>query len=437
MKRFISIIALLLAGFVAVSAQEVVSENSLTPRARIVPYNTSALAQTNGSVAVKSQYLRTVKEWTRAEETDAVVFSSQFTVPFSWLNRISMVYVNGASGAYEVLVNGKKLGYTSNAFSPAEFDATKATKQDMNTIQIRVLKNHWSRRLDSFIADDEPKVGEVYVMSQPSIYVRDVVHNTRVDVPLKQVNVELGFVVKTESLNAKKARIHYEIVAPDTTLVTYGYQDVMLDMKREDTVKVATKIPFENTWSAESPTRYRVNLKTQIEGRYVEYQTHLIGFRDVSYEDGALYVNGAKCELKYKDMDARTATDKDIAIARGSKYNAVRFLNSAVPNELYRACDSLGMYVAVQIPINTRNSGVSRQVGGNESNDPAWGEAYLQRTKNAYYTTRNYTCVVAYQLANESSNGINLYESYLLLKSLESKRPVLYTDGGGEWNSDR
>jgi beta-galactosidase len=39
-------------------------------------------------------------------------------------------------------------------------------------------------------------------------------------------------------------------------------------------------------------------------------------------------------------------------------------------------------------------------------------------------------------MAEESANGINLYESYLRLKALEKTRPVLYIEAGGEWNSD-
>lgn len=437
MKRFISIITLLFATVTSVVAQEVVSENCLTPRARIVPYNTSALAQTHGGVVVKSQYLRPVVEWTRSEEADATVFTGKFTVPFAWLNRHAIVRVDQASGAYEVIINGKKLGYTSNSFAPAEFDATKATHEDMNTIQIRLLKNHWSRKLDSFIQTDEPRVGEVYVMSQPIVRVRDVVHNTRVELSQKQANVELAFIVKTESLNAKKARIHYEILAPDTTVVTYGHRDVELDMKREDTIKVMTQIPYELTWCADMPVRYRLNLKTQIEGRYVEYQTHLLGFRDIRHdENGDFYINGIKTELNYSNFDADKITDKDILGARLLNYNAIRFPAASVPHDVYRMCDSLGMYVLAQLPISTRNSGISRRLNGNESNNPAWTDAFIKRVENTYYVTRNYACVLGYLLADESSNGINLYESYLRLKALEPKRPIIYIEANGEWNSD-
>ena len=437
MKRFFSYITLLLFVATSASAQEIVSENCLTPRARIVPYNTSALAQTHGGVAVKSQYVRPVKEWTRSEEADAVVFTGKFTVPFAWLNRQSIVRVDEASAAYEVVVNGKKLGYTSNAFAPAEFDATKASQEDMNTIQIRLLKSHWSRKLESFVANEDPRVGEVYVMSQPIVRVRDVVHNTSVDLSQKYANVELGFVVKTESLNPKKARIHYEILAPDTTVVTYGHRDIELDMKREDTIKVMTQIPYELTWCADMPVRYRLNLKTQIEGRYVEYQTHLLGFRDVKHsENGDFYINGIKTDLNYGNFDVHKITDKDILGARLLGYNALRFPAQAVPHEVYRKCDSLGMYVLAQVPISTRNSGISRRVNGNESNNPKWKKAFILRAENTYFATRNYACVLGYLLADESANGINLYESFIRLKALEPKRPIIYIEANGEWNSD-
>ena len=437
MKRFFSYITLLLFVATSASAQEIVSENCLTPRARIVPYNTSALAQTHGGVAVKSQYVRPVKEWTRSEEADAVVFTGQFSVPFAWLNRQAIVRVDEASAAYEVLINGKKLGYTSNAFAPAEFDVTKAAKEDMNTIQIRLLKEHWSQRMEDFVESREPRVGEVYVMSQPTIRVRDVVHNTTVDLAKEHAIVELGFVVKTESLNPKKARIHYELLAPDTTVVTYGHRDIELDMKREDTIKIMTQIPYELTWCADMPVRYRLNLKTQIEGRYAEYQTHLLGFRDVKHsENGDFFINGIKTDLNYGNFDVHKITGKDILGARLLGYNALRFPASAVPHEVYRMCDSLGMYVLAQVPISTRNSGISRRLNGNESNNPKWKKAFTLRAENTYHATRNYACVLGYLLADESSNGINLYESYIRLKALEPKRPIIYIEAHGEWNSD-
>lgn len=441
MKRFLSIIALVFA-VGALSAQEYDSPEYVSlgrelPRSKTLPYPTAEEAQALSSGAVASKYLRPVTGWTRTEEPDATVFTSKYVIPFVWLSRQAILYVDEASGAYEVIINGQKVGYAANAFTPAEFNITKASKEDVNTISIRILKDHWSRRMEDFVETREPRVGETYVISQPTIRVRDVVHNTDVDLKSEYANVEVGLIVKTESLNPKTARIHYELIAPDTTVVTQGYKDVTLGMRGEDTVKFMARIPYVLTWCADMPVRYRLNIKTQIEGRYAEYQSRMIGFRDIDInEDGDFMINGIKTELFYRDFDPLKVTEKDIIAARVLKYNALRFKMGAVPQNVYRMCDSLGMYVIAQIPINTSKSGLSRRIGGNPSNDPKWKAAYLDRAETAYRTTCGQASVIGYVMAEESSNGINLYETYLRLKALERKRPILYIEAAGEWNSD-
>lgn len=441
MKRFLSIIALVFA-VGALSAQEYDSPEYVSlgrelPRSKTLPYPTAEEAQALGSGAVASKYLRPVTGWTRTEEPDATVFTSKYVIPFVWLSRQAILYVDEASGAYEVIINGQKVGYAANAFTPAEFNITKASKEDVNTISIRILKDHWSRRMEDFVETREPRVGETYVISQPTIRVRDVVHNTDVDLKSEYANVEVGLIVKTESLNPKTARIHYELIAPDTTVVTQGYKDVTLSMRGEDTVKFMARIPYVLTWCADMPVRYRLNIKTQIEGRYAEYQSRMIGFRDIDInEEGDFMINGIKTELFYRDFDPLKVTEKDIIAARVLKYNALRFKMGAVPQNVYRMCDSLGMYVIAQIPINTSKSGLSRRIGGNPSNDPKWKAAFLDRAETAYRTTCGQASVIGYVMAEESSNGINLYETYLRLKALERKRPILYIEAAGEWNSD-
>lgn len=441
MKRFLSIIALVFA-VGALSAQEYDSPEYVSlgrelPRSKTLPYPTAEEAQALGSGAVASKYLRPVTGWTRTEEPDATVFTSKYVIPFVWLSRQAILYVDEASGAYEVIINGQKVGYAANAFTPAEFNITKASKEDVNTISIRILKDHWSRRMEDFVETREPRVGETYVISQPTIRVRDVVHNTDVDLKSEYANVEVGLIVKTESLNPKTARIHYELIAPDTTVVTQGYKDVTLGMRGEDTVKFMARIPYVLTWCADMPVRYRLNIKTQIEGRYAEYQSRMIGFRDIDInEEGDFMINGIKTELFYRDFDPLKVTEKDIIAARVLKYNALRFKMGAVPQNVYRMCDSLGMYVIAQIPINTSKSGLSRRIGGNPSNAPKWKAAFLDRAETAYRTTCGQASVIGYVMAEESSNGINLYETYLRLKALERKRPILYIEAAGEWNSD-
>jgi beta-galactosidase len=112
-------------------------------------------------------------------------------------------------------------------------------------------------------------------------------------------------------------------------------------------------------------------------------------------------------------------------------------LRGAPPSrEFFALCDSLGIYVACRADIDTHLSGESRRLGGNPSNDPAWEGAYLDRTLGMYHTSKNHPSVAMFSLGQHSANGYNLYESYLALKALEAHRPVVYGDGGGEWDTD-
>ena len=78
-------------------------------RTKVVPYPTAEEAQRLGAGMVESKFVRPIKEWTRTEEEDAVVFSSKYVIPFVWLSRMAILYVDEASGAYEVIINGKKV----------------------------------------------------------------------------------------------------------------------------------------------------------------------------------------------------------------------------------------------------------------------------------------------------------------------------------------
>lgn len=411
-------------------------ENRELSRMTLIPYSTADEALSAAGMAVKTKYVRPMEQWCSEQEGDAVVFKSQFAYPFSWINRQVYLHIGAMGGAYEVYVNDKYVGSTANGFSPAEFNVTKVVREDINSVTLRVPAEHWSQRIECFSLKSSPQPTDVYAFSQPVIRVRNIIHNARIDVTGDMANVEVALVVKTESLNEKRARIHYELVVADTTVVEHGYRDMAVGMRGEDTVKFMARIPVATLWSDKAPSLLKVNFKTQVEGRYAEYYSQQAAFRELQYEQQALKINGEQIALAFGDVEPTTATAATLRELKRQGKNAVRVGEGVVPDAFYRFCEREGVYVVVVVPINSSASGWSRKVGGNPSNDVAWREAYLDRVITTYRTTCDYGCVVGYEIAGESANGINLYESYLLLKGLEKQRPVSYRYGGGEWNND-
>lgn len=270
-------------------------------------------------------------------------------------------------------------------------------------------------------------------MSQPMMRIRDVF--TRTWDSDDGAKAEVGIVVKTGALNPKTSRIYYELLTPSNEVAAVGHKDISLDMRREDTLRFITAIPRDLLWSTERPAQYTLRLKTRYEGRYLEYLDLKLGFRTLAAKAGKLSLNGKPISLKVRKISSRiTASDIDTLKKQG--YNTLWPETGIVPDSFYTLCDTMGVYVIAQAPIDTRDSGESRLKGGNPSNDPAWLPFFLERTQDSYYTSKRHPSVIAFSLAEKSANGINLYESYLNLKRLEKERPVIYPDAEGEWNSD-
>ena len=401
------------------------------PRGEILAYPSAEAA--TAADGGDNRYFTRLTEWNLKDN----VFSTPFTVPFAWANRQVLFHLGWASGNYEVRVNGKAVAYDSDCSAPAEFNLTRHAQEGRNTLEIVVSAPSQVARLESWKSDPAPAIGPAWVMSQPTLRVRDVLTKSwRSSEENDKVMAEIALVVKTESLNPRTSRIHYELLTPAVSNAAIGYKDVTLDMRREDTVRFLARIPDSMLWNPGRPTQYTLRVKTQHEGRYVEYLELRLGFRSVEMQDGRMSLNARPVTLRVREVPA-AITENEIAALREQGFNTLKLLPGPVPESLLNFCDVQGLYVIAQAPIDTRRSGESRRKGGNPSNDPEWQPAYLERTENSYHTTKRHPSVVAFALATQSANGINLYESYLNMKRFGDSRPFIYPDAGGEWDSDK
>ncbi len=315
-------------------------------------------------------------EWTRIETPEAVTYKNSFRVPFEWIDRRQILHLEQVSASFDVSVNGELAGYSQAGSLPAEFDVTEFSHEGANELAITVYREPIAQQK---LENDRPAaspaiVGDVYILSQPLLRVRDIVVDTRTEGTSGLL--ELGVIMKSHRLNEQVYTVLYELLDSDAKVLAWERKEAKVDMRREDTVRFFANIRNIKPWSPDSPKTYTLRVETRQGGRVREDLAFEIGFRnDLSYG------------------------------------------------------------VTIQADIDTHLSGTSRKVGGNPSNDPVWLAAYLDRTLGAYHVSKRDPSVVAFSLAEDSSNGICLYESYLTLKALERRRPILYTDGG-EWNTD-
>lgn len=396
-------------------------------RVRLIPYHRMVDAVAGN--ADLSRFVAAVEEPTRSEGGSVATFTTHFALPVSWLNRQVILRVGYASAAYIVYVNGREAGFAPTGVMGAEFNITKLSKEGRNEISIVLDKSLLANKLY------EPKtmtVENIEVFSQPTIRLRDIAVNVSLNEQGEGV-AEFAIPVKCDALNRKDARVHYTLRLNDTTVIAEGYREIALDMRREETLRFACVVPARALWSAKSPTMLRLDLESRIDNRIAECVSRQVGLRELKLRKGKLYINNTEVVPNLAEWGAVKSLDE----AKKYGYNGVVVTLDRNAEKVIEECAKRGMYVVVRTPIDTTLLGDDIRKGGNPSNDPMWNESYLWRNIHALNTVKGSCAVIGFEIAKGKTSGINIYDTYLLLKSLAPNHLVIYEGARGEWATDK
>ncbi len=401
-------------------------ENAEPPRREVLPYNRARVVAGDTD---KYAYIAVPEAWNCTKNGGRTEFSSSFSMPLSWLNRQILLRVGYSSAAFEVEVNGRRVGYSPNGTTATEFNITKYARKGSNTIAII---QHDDAKVNGIYSGGKSGISDIKIICQPTIRIRDILCETRLNDDGDGV-AEFGIVVKCDALNPKRSKLNYTLRLRDTAILAEGSRDVELDMRREDTVRFVARIPKQVLWSATDPEMLRLDIINRIDGRIAEYVGRDIGARAVDVRDNALYVNNRAVKLYLTYYNAGT----DIGTLAGNGWNGIIVIDGCAPESLLDECDKRGIYVMAASAIDTSDAGASIRRNGNPSNDPAWRDTYILRNEENYHTMKSHPSVVGYIIGKGCTTGINVYESYLRMKSLEKRLPVIYEGANGEWCTDR
>lgn len=430
MKRFIFLATIFSIVFSTISVAQSsydLSERSVEPaRARLTPYHSIPEAA-KGDRAM-SRFVAVVEEFARKDEGGISTFTSHFALPVSWLNRQVIVRIGYGSSAYTLYVNGREMGFAPTGVMGAEFNITKATKEGRNEISIVLDRSLPANKLY------EPKelaVESIEVFSQPTIRIRDIVANLRLNEQGDGI-AEIVIPVKCDALNPKSLRLHYALRLNDTTLVAEGYRELTLDMRHEDSLRFACIVPAKALWRADAPTQLRLDLESRIDNRIAECISHKVALRQLELRNKQLFINNEKIVPNLAEYEAIKSLDE----VKKFGYNGVIITLDKGAYKVIEECERRGLYVVVRTPIDTTLLGDHIRREGNPSNNPVWSESYLWRNTHALNSTKGYGAVIGYAIAKGKTSGVNIYDTYTTLKSLLPHHLVIYEGAKGEWATD-
>lgn len=375
-------------------------------------------------------------------ENPVVQFTTEIEIPVLWLDRDLFLHVDGIGTAYALFVNEKRMGYSEDSRTPAEYDISDAVTDGLNRLRIDTYGYSTGSWLETLLPSAYTgTLRNVYLYSQPKLHIENFTLSTRPDTTGKHILADIAVIMSNSYSTREKITLGYDIYSPEGKLLTYNLCETELDPYGCDTLRFREYLygSFDKIgWSPASPNLYKLMFYTRRAGRITEYIPLKLGIKWVDVVEGELRINGKRAELRpaYYDAgaDAKT-TQAQLEALKKQRYNTL-YVGYPQPGWFYELCDRVGFYVVDQANINTGFRTDDRNVGGTLANRPEYLPAFLDRAAFMRGRSKNHVCVLALSLGGASGNGYNFYKTYQWLKQTDTLHPVIYRDVQGEWNSD-
>lgn len=407
-------------------------------RAEGVPFDNRHDALVGGDYSKSSHYIE-FKPKAEAIVDGAICMGQNSEFPYVWSDGLIMIHLEAVGQAYSLWINGNKVAYNEDGFTPTEYDITSFAKQGENHIQVQLHAGKLTHTQQDFELPCERFTGS-YLFSQQRRSIKDYTIRLTPDSLRRFGVLELDIIARNEFNYEEVVNPSYDIYAPTGKLMDYTDHPITIAGRSVDTVHLTPFIYHTNEqkWGMGKAPLYRVMLFTKRDGKMWEYMPLRVGFNDVKYIDGEWQRFGEKFSVKpypFNAMRDRATTKKGMENIIKAGFNTLK-PSFPQPHWYYELADEMGLYVIDCAAINAPDKRDNRRVGGTPANDPTLAEEFTRRVKAMYYRSRNHTCIIGFSIANPSGNGYALYKAYEWIKSVERERPVFYEDARGEWNSD-
>ncbi|MDR0536487.1 MAG: DUF4981 domain-containing protein [Tannerellaceae bacterium] len=372
------------------------------------------------------------------------LYRHEFNIPDTWEGRRIFLHFEAGTNSMYVWINGKKVGYTQNAKSPAEFDITPYIRKGKNSIACEVHKFS-----DGYYLEDQDMwrfggiIRSVYLYSTAQTRIFDFFAHPDLDDNYKNGVFSIDITLKNYAANSTDARI-------ETALLDRNQKKVLdLSINKSfvpglSQIKFAGAVPSPSKWTAETPNLYTllITLKNT-KGEVIESTSHKIGFRKVEIKDGQIFLNGKKIYFKGVNLHefntktgqvvTRDVMMRNIQLMKELNINAVRTSHYPQAPLWYDLCDQYGIYLVDEANLESHGMGYGAE---NPANFPEWQAAHLDRMERLVERDKNHPSVLIWSLGNEAGNGTAFKSMYAWAKERDKSRPVQYERAGRAENTD-
>jgi beta-galactosidase/beta-glucuronidase len=280
-------------------------------------------------------------------------YRHQFTVPGDWSAKRVFLVFEGSMTDTEVMVNGQSAGPKhQGSFYRFRYDVSKLLKYGAeNLLEATVSKlssdesvNRAERQSDYWLFGGIYR--PVYLEAFPQEFIDRVAINAKADGSFAMDVYAQGV--------AQADRIEAQIKTLDGKAVG---EVMKADLKAgQEQAKLSGKFDGVQTWTAETPNLYQVQVQLKRGDVVAHEMTRRFGFRTIDVRPGdGIYVNGVRVLLKgccrhsfWPDSGrtlSRKLSEMDVALMKEMNMNAVRMSHYPPDQHFLDVCDEQGLYV--------------------------------------------------------------------------------------------
>ena len=372
------------------------------------------------------------KDWTAYENRNPVGSYVTFVnVTKEMLAKNLILHFGGVHSAMYVWINGKKVGYSQNSMSPAEFDVTSYLREGMNKLAVEVYR--WS---DGSYLEDQDMWRLSGIFREVQLWVRPLVHIADYQVTAVPNNdySEAEVCAKISICNTGK---RYAKVFPVFKIEKkINSQLRPLAINAGDTVCQIYHYTLKNPqlWSAEKPNLYPFSVELQDKKRLVvEHFDYHLGVKRVECVGEVFKINGRNVKLRgvnrhdHHPVTGRYVDDatyeQDIRLMKQANINFLRTSHYPDREYIYELCDRWGIYVMDEANQESHGYGYANEEMGH---DAAWRDAHVDRAESLVKRDYNHPCVILWSLGNEGGIGPNIQAMHDKVCELDSTRLPFY-----------
>lgn len=370
-----------------------------------------------------------------------VCYYTGFSLTERELERRVLLQFGGVETAFELVVNGKYVGFSQDSKLDAEFDITEYVVAGENELAVRV----YQYSAHSYVEDQDywhthGIQRDVMLRFQSRSHLEDF-----------KVWTEYGETMEDASLYVK--------IYPDRRTELFGEDYCVLhlfdpDGKEMEVLKlnpfaeytgyliedytpvacIAVKAPA--LWDTEKPDLYTLVVEQKNkEGVTLDVESCKVGFREIRIEDGILEINRKRMIVRgtnlheWSGYTGRYVTEEELRATlkkiRELNFNAIRTCHYPKAVNFYDFCDEMGIYVVDEANVETHGYGAAL------SFDQQWMSVYVERAMRMCLRDKNHPSVIIWSLGNESGAGTNHGAMRGWLKEYDN-RPVQYESSGSK-----